>query len=113
MSKLMYIAFPDQSLEEVDCHFAEISGLPVVDTDHRCVGVLSKTDRSKASDLKTKVKEVMSSPAITLSADRTVSDAAVLMLKHKIHRIPVINSQAQVVGIVTRTDIFTALEGGV
>lgn len=51
MSKLMYIAFPDQSLEEVDCHFAEISGLPVVDTDHRCVGVLSKTDRSKASDV--------------------------------------------------------------
>ncbi|KAG0585168.1 hypothetical protein M758_3G264400 [Ceratodon purpureus] len=112
MSKIMLIAFPDQALEEVDRHFSEISGLPVVDGDNRCVGVLSRKDRSKASDLKAKVKDVMSSPAITLSADKSVSDAAVLMLKNKIHRIPVVNDEQQVVGIVTRTDIFTALEGG-
>ncbi|CAM6098401.1 unnamed protein product [Calypogeia fissa] len=57
-----------------------------------------------------KVKEIMSSPAITLSAKKTLQDAAALMLKNKIHRIPVVNSSLQVVGIVTRTDIFTALE---
>lgn len=34
------------------------------------------------------------------------------MLKHKVHRIPVVDSQAQVIGMVTRTDIFTALEAG-
>jgi CBS domain-containing protein len=54
----------------------------------------------------------MTSPAITLSAEKTVSDAAVLMLKNKIHRIPIVNESNQVVGMVTRTDIFTALEGG-
>lgn len=112
MSKILYIAFPDQALEEVDRHFAEISGLPVVDDDYKCIGVLSKKDRSKASNMKSKVKEFMSSPAITLSAEKTVSDAAVLMLKNKIHRIPVVNDQMQVVGMVTRTDIFQALEGG-
>lgn len=37
-------------------------------------------------------------------------DAACLMLKHKIHRIPVVDKNAQVIGMVTRTDIFTALE---
>lgn len=51
MSKILYIAFPNQALEEVDRHFAEISGIPVVDDDHRCVGVLSRKDRSKASDV--------------------------------------------------------------
>lgn len=51
MSKLLYIAFPDQALEEVDHHFTEISGIPVVDDDYRCIGVLSKKDRLKASDV--------------------------------------------------------------
>lgn len=53
MSKVLYIAFPDQALEEVDRHFAEISGLPVVDDDYKCIGVLSKKDRSKASNVST------------------------------------------------------------
>lgn len=112
MSKTIITASPEQALEEIDHHFANISGVPVVDVEHRCVGVLSKKDRAKSSDLKAKVKDVMSSPAITLSANKIVSDAAVLMLKNKIHRIPIVNDSNQVVGIVTRTDIFSALEGG-
>ncbi|XP_024384926.1 ornithine transcarbamylase, chloroplastic [Physcomitrium patens] len=112
MSRTIITASPGQSLEEVDRYFSDISGLPVVDNEHKCVGVLSKKDRSKASDLKNKVKDVMTKPAITLPADKTVSDAAVLMLKNKIHRIPIVNESNQVVGIVTRTDIFSAMEGG-
>lgn len=112
MSKTITTAFPDQALEEVDHHFANISGLPVIDSEHKCIGVLSKKDRAKAADLKAKVKDVMTSPAITLSANKIVSDAAILMLKNKIHRIPIVNDTNQVVGIVTRTDIFSALEGG-
>jgi len=112
MSRTITTAFPEQFLEEVDHHFAVISGLPVIDSDHKCIGVLSKKDRGKVSDLKAKVKDVMTSPAITLAANKIVSDAAVLMLKNKIHRIPIVNDSNQVVGIVTRTDIFSAMEGG-
>ncbi|XP_024533061.1 uncharacterized protein LOC9651040 [Selaginella moellendorffii] len=113
MSRELITASPDALLEEVDHHFSHISGLPVVDKDFHCVGVLSKKDRTKGSKgLKTPIREVMSSPAITLSADKTVSDAAVFMLKNKFHRIPVVNNSGQVIGIVTRTDIFTAMEGG-
>lgn len=32
------------------------------------------------------------------------------MLKHKVHRIPIVNEKAVVIGFVTRTDIFEALE---
>jgi CBS-domain-containing membrane protein len=38
------------------------------------------------------------------------ADAAALMLKHKVHRIPVVDNEAHVIGMVTRTDIFKALE---
>ncbi|BBM97785.1 hypothetical protein MPTK1_1g08300 [Marchantia polymorpha subsp. ruderalis] len=114
MSKTIYTAYPEQKLSEVAHFFNQISGLPVVNSNLECVGVLSRKDRSKAKDGQDSslVKDVMSTPAITLSADKTVSDAAVLMLKNKIHRIPIVNSTNQVVGIVTRTDIFNALEGG-
>ncbi|KAJ7540869.1 hypothetical protein O6H91_10G034600 [Diphasiastrum complanatum] len=113
MSKRIYTCSPCDLLESVDHYFIDISGLPVVDENLKCVGVLSKKDKIKASKgLKSTVEEVMTSPAITLSADKTVSDAAVLMLKNKIHRIPIVNESNQVVGIVTRTDIFSALEGG-
>ncbi|MCO5602655.1 hypothetical protein L7F22_056790 [Adiantum nelumboides] len=112
MSKKIFTATSDQLLEEVDHLFQNISGLPVINKDLKCIGVLSKKDRGKASKgLNSTVGEVMTSPAISLSVDKTVNDAAVLMLKNKIHRIPVVNEANQVVGIVTRTDIFKALEG--
>lgn len=112
MSKIIYTAMADQILEEVDHFFLDISGIPVINKDRKCIGVLSKKDRLRASKgLQSKVGEVMTSPPISLSADKTVKDAAVLMLKNKIHRIPIVNEAKQVVGIVTRTDIFTALEG--
>eukprot|EP00246_Nothoceros_aenigmaticus_P007418 TRINITY_DN21198_c0_g1_i1.p1 TRINITY_DN21198_c0_g1~~TRINITY_DN21198_c0_g1_i1.p1 ORF type:complete len:235 (-),score=20.34 TRINITY_DN21198_c0_g1_i1:581-1285(-) len=113
MSKLIYTVRAENLLEEVDHFFAEISGLPVIDKDLKCVGVLSRKDKTRAPNgLKSKVGDVMTTPALTLSADKTVQDAAILMLKNKIHRIPVVNDANQVVGIVTRTDIFTALGGG-
>ncbi|XP_065029259.1 uncharacterized protein LOC135652343 [Musa acuminata AAA Group] len=111
MSTEIRTARPEQTLEEIDHNFEVISGLPVVDDELRCIGVISKKDKARAyNGLKSKVSEVMSSPAITLSPDKTVLDAAALMLKMKIHRIPILNKSQKVIGMVTRTDIFQALE---
>ncbi|CAN6239037.1 unnamed protein product [Urochloa humidicola] len=112
MSAPVLVATAEQTLEEVECHFEAVSGLPVVDSSLRCVGVVVKKDRTKASQgPKTKIEEVMTSPAITLSSDKTVMDAAVLMLKKKIHRLPIVNHDKQVIGIVTRADVLRELEG--
>jgi hypothetical protein len=43
------MATADQTLEEVEGHFEFVSGLPVVDSARRCVGVLVKSDRTRAS----------------------------------------------------------------
>ncbi|XP_002965195.2 uncharacterized protein LOC9660199 [Selaginella moellendorffii] len=112
MSGLRFSAAQDDLLEAIEHCFDEVSGVPVLDEERKCIGVVSRKDRDKATNgLKSPVSEVMSSPAITLSADKTVSDAAVIMLKKKIHRIPIVNDSNAVIGMVTRTDIFTALEG--
>ncbi|KAF3322179.1 CBS domain-containing protein [Carex littledalei] len=99
MSRPVQVARVDQRLEEIDRHFKVISGLPVVDADGKCIGVISKKDKAKAPNgLESTVGEVMSSPAITLSHKKTVLDAAVLMLKMKIHRLPILNDQQKIVG---------------
>jgi len=111
MSRPVEVATPDQKLAEIDALFATQSGLPVVDGEGRCIGVVSKKDKARASNgLDSTIGEVMSSPAVTLTLEKTVLEAAALMLKHKVHRIPVVNEQQQVIGIVTRTDVFQALE---
>lgn len=49
MSTPVLVATADQTLEEVECHFEAVSGLPVVDSSLRCVGVVVKNDRARAS----------------------------------------------------------------
>ncbi|XP_072968497.1 uncharacterized protein [Typha angustifolia] len=111
MSSPVRTATAGQTLEEIEHLFEVVSGIPVVDNKMRCVGVLSRTDRARASQgLRTKIGEIMSSPAITLSVDKTIMDAAALMLKLKIHRIPIVNEDEQVIGIVTRNDVLQELE---
>ncbi len=56
------------------------------------------------------VQDVMSSPPIACRPEATVRDAAALMLKHSVHRIPIVDAQARVVGMVTRSDIFGVVE---
>ncbi|EMS61297.1 hypothetical protein TRIUR3_30301 [Triticum urartu] len=108
MSCPVEVGTPDQKLAEIDALFATQSGLPVVDGEGRCIGVVSKKDKARASngennnmlrspELDSTIGEVMSSPAVTLNLEKTVLEAAALMLKHKVHRIPVVNEQQQVI----------------
>ncbi|KAG6538688.1 hypothetical protein ZIOFF_003816 [Zingiber officinale] len=55
-------------------------------------------DAENYGGLKSKVNEIMSSPAITLSGDKTVLNAAALMLKMKIHRVPILDAEQKVIG---------------
>jgi CBS domain-containing protein len=57
----------------------------------------------------TKVEEIMSSPVITIGADEDVADAAHLMEKEGIKRIPVLDDKNEMIGIITRRDIVKAL----
>ena len=52
------------------------------------------------------VKEAMSSPLITIGAGKSVGDAAKMMVKHKVRRLPVVEGQ-KVVGMVTVRDILS------
>lgn len=111
MSTDLSVTTPDSTLDELKAEFGAVSGLPVV-KDRKSmvlVGVVSRKDLLKAGD---KVADIMSTPPVAARPDSKVADAACLMLKHKVHRIPIVDYKTKVVGIVTRTDIFTALALG-
>jgi signal-transduction protein with cAMP-binding, CBS, and nucleotidyltransferase domain len=77
------------------------------------IGIVTEEDitcKVVAKDLKpstVQVKEIMSTPLITVSAEKTVGDAAHMMVKHKVRRLPVIDAKKKVIGIVTVRDLLT------
>lgn len=116
-----------------------ISGLPVVDDVGKLVGIISETDlmwqetgvtppayimfldsviylqnpatyeRDLHKALGQTVGEVMSKNPITISADKTLREAAKLMHDRSIHRLPVLDNAGQVIGILTRGDIIRSM----
>jgi len=116
-----------------------ISGLPVVDDAGKLVGIISETDlmwqetgvtppayimfldsviylqnpatyeRDLHKALGQTVGEVMSKNPITISPDKTVREAAKVMQDHSVHRLPVLDSEGQVIGILTRGDVIRAM----
>lgn len=124
---------PDASLKDVAAILAEhrISGLPVVDEDRRVLGVITKADiiikelgevpsglhrlihPREASVVATKVEartagDAMSAPAITVAPVYSLSEAAALMIEHGVNRLPVVENNEKLVGIITRFDLVRA-----
>jgi len=66
-----------------------------------------KEDLEKA--LKTKVKDVMTKDVMVAKPEMTINDAAKLMVEHKIKRLPVVDENGKLIGIITRGDIIEAL----
>ena len=116
-----------------------ISGLPVVDATGKLVGVISETDlmwresgvtppayimlldsviylenparyeRDLHKALGQTVGEVMTRDPITIAPDRSLHEAARLMHERSIHRLPVLDAERHVVGILTRGDIVRTM----
>lgn len=110
----------------------KISGLPVVDAENHVVGVLSEGDilfkeRGQAEhkslferwletplpDVVSKVEartvgEAMSAPATTIGPRRPLTEAAQTMIEYGIKRLPVVDADGKLIGIVTRADLVRA-----
>lgn len=95
-----------------------IHGLPVVNAMGGVVGVVSQTDMLHArttEDLWTRwpglrVRHLMTSPALTITADADVAEAARLMEHERVHRLVVVDADGVTpIGIVSTTDLVHAM----
>ncbi len=112
MSASVVTAQPHQSIEHVRKILKNnrISAVPVVDTDHRPVGIVSATDLS--NDLKSgaPVSSIMTEKVYTVPRYDDVSIAARVMRNHGIHRVVVTHEQG-VVGVLSSFDLLKLVEG--
>jgi CBS domain-containing protein len=83
--------------------FHDISGLPVCD-GRRVVGVISEADLIGKSGAT--VGDVMTAPAITVSESTTLQDVAHQLTSQRIRRVPVVDGEGQLAGIVSRHDVL-------
>ncbi|MFF4512847.1 CBS domain-containing protein [Streptomyces mirabilis] len=111
-----------------------ISGLPVIDEDDKVLGVISETDlmvrqagvpdpyetprrfrftgptrgarRQAAKGHARTAGQLMSVPPVTVHADETIAEAARTMARSRVERLPVVDDEDRVVGIVTRRDLI-------
>jgi len=101
---------PDKTLEELDqiCGEYRVSGLPVVDVDNRLLGIITNRDlrfTPVAEWATTKVDEVMTHmPLITAPVGISREDATSLLRKHKRERLPIVDSQDRLAGLITVKD---------
>src|SRR6478672_2390139 len=101
---------PDATLEELDavCGQYRISGLPVVDADLRLLGIITNRDLRFVPVAEwgtTKVDEVMTPmPLITAPVGIDHDDATKILRKHKRERLPIVDDQGRLAGLITVKD---------
>jgi len=101
---------PGATLEELDqiCGEYRVSGLPVVDTDSRLLGIITNRDlrfTPVAEWASTKVDEVMTPmPLITAPVGISREDATSLLRQHKRERLPIVDEQGRLAGLITVKD---------
>jgi len=135
---------PDTSLQEAIQILAEekISGLPVVDSQGKLVGIISETDLTwQATGVDTPpyvmfldsviylqnpakhnqevhkalgqtVGDAMSDRLTTIKEHQLVREAARIMHEKKVRRLPVVNDQSELVGIITQGDVIKMMAAG-
>lgn len=100
----------DATLEELDqkCGQYRVSGLPVVDADDRLLGIITNRDlrfTPVAEWATTKVDEVMTPmPLVTAPVGISREDATALLRQHKRERLPIIDDQGRLAGLITVKD---------
>lgn len=104
----------DATLSEVDRQCAEYScsGLPVVDAAGVLLGIVTNRDTRfvpGAQRATTRVREVMTkTPLITASTQTSPAGMRALFAQHKIEKLPILDAEGKVVGLVTARDLENA-----
>ncbi|MFE2478066.1 CBS domain-containing protein [Streptomyces sp. NPDC059389] len=86
----------------------DITAVPVIDGAGNPVGVVSEADllRRRSAGGAATAEELMTSPAVTARPEWSVVRAARIMQRQRVKRLPVVNEEGRVVGVLSRSDLI-------
>ncbi|HZC25402.1 MAG TPA: IMP dehydrogenase [Actinopolymorphaceae bacterium] len=98
---------PDATIGEADalCGQFRISGVPVVSSDRRLLGIVTNRDMRFETDRSRLVREVMTAmPLVTGHVGISADDAMTLLRRHKVEKLPLVDRDGRLQGLITVKD---------
>ena len=83
-----------------------ISGLPVVEEGERLIGILTRRDVNFA-DKGDLVRSVMTSDVKVAGPEVTIDEAKQIMHKHRVEKLPVVDANKKLLGLITIKDVYS------
>jgi len=99
---------PKEVVAEAEKLMAEyhISGVPVVEEDSTLIGIITNRDMRFITDMSLLVEDVMTpAPLVTAGQGTTLEEAAKVLQKHKIEKLPIVDDEDKLIGLITIKDI--------
>lgn len=96
------------TIQEADDLMARyrISGVPIVDDDHKLIGIITNRDIRFEVDFSKKIEESMTSDnLVTAKEGVSLTEAQEVLRKHKIEKLPIIDDDGILTGLITIKDI--------
>ena len=86
-----------------------VGGIPVVDKDNKLVGIVTNRDLRFQTDMDRKISDVMTKDNLIVTHQQADLDsAASILLEHKIEKLPVVDENNNLIGLITYKDITKA-----
>ena len=88
-----------------------IGGIPVVDKDNKLVGIVTNRDLRFQTDMNRKIDEVMTKENLVVTHQQAdLASASRILLEHKIEKLPVVDDENHLIGLITYKDITKAAD---
>ncbi len=100
---------PDRPLREAAVLMArfKISGVPIVDGEGRLVGIITNRDLQFERNLDQPIREVMTKERlVTAPVGTNLDEAERILARHRIEKLPVVDGEGRLKGLITVKDIF-------
>lgn len=89
----------------------KISGVPICDDDHKLVGIITNRDMRFLDDYNVKIEDVMTKDnLVTAPVGTTLSEAQDILRHHKIEKLPIVDGEGKLKGLITIKDIEKAVQ---
>ncbi|MBE6201316.1 MAG: IMP dehydrogenase [Rikenellaceae bacterium] len=82
-----------------------IGGIPVVDGERRLLGIVTNRDLRFQTDMSLKIEKVMTCENLVTTTNPDLAEASQILLQHKIEKLPVVDQDNKLVGLITYRDI--------